>query len=61
MNKRISLISLYGAGACTAGMSMDGGDDDVDLVMDTTCQVIKWTAYQQPQWAALVDDSGHEL
>ena len=40
---------------------MDGADDDLDLVMDTTCQVIKWTAYQQSQWAALVDDSGHEL
>ena len=46
--------------ACAA-MSLDGGDDDLDLVMDTTCQVIKWTAYQQSQWAPLVDDSGHEL
>ena len=43
------------------GMSMDGGDDDLDLVMDTTCQVIKWTQYQPSQWTTLVDDSGHEL
>jgi len=42
-------------------MSVDGGDDDLDLVMDTTCQVIKWTPHQQSQWAALLDDSGHEL
>ena len=43
------------------GLSIDGADDDLDLVMDTTCQVIKWTPYQQPQWAPLVDDAGHEL
>jgi len=40
---------------------MDGGDDDVDLLMDTTCQVIKWTQYQPTQWAPLVDETGHEL
>ena len=43
------------------GLSIDGADDDLDLVMDTTCQVIKWTPFQQSQWAPLVDDAGHEL
>jgi len=40
---------------------MDGADDDLDLVMDSTCQVIKWTPYQAAQWAPLIDDTGHEL
>ena len=53
------LLHVYGA--YCSGMSMDGGDDDLDIVMDTTCQVIKWTPYQPPQWAPLIDDTGQEL
>ena len=56
----IEFLVRYDDGACT-GLSVDGGDDDLDLVMDTTCQVIKWTPHQPSQWAALVDDTGHEL